>query len=162
MTTTLIMRKRWVMPQGTKSGQSPLLACPVRRKKRSIWGRKGGRRTVSIVPKEHELIAPLCDDPERIFQESDDNKEPTDGRDISSTHATRQVRSWFFLLSPPSVGTDYRRPPTRLGTSRTYGLIGSDTVSSQSSILLVCSRIVSNGLGSLVASCLPGTLPKGL
>ena len=41
-----------------------------------------------------------------------------------------------------------------------YGLTGSDRVSSQSSILLVCSRIVSRGLGSLVAALLEGP-PNG-
>jgi hypothetical protein len=42
----------------------------------------------------------------------------------------------------------------------TYGFTGSDMVSSQSSILLVCSRMASKGLGSLVASARPGP-PKG-
>lgn len=42
--------------------------------------------------------------------------------------------------------------PKHHGRGRTHGLIGSDSVSSQSSILLVCSRIASSGLGSLVAS----------
>ena len=42
----------------------------------------------------------------------------------------------------------------------TYGFMGSETVSSQSSILLVCSRIASKGLGSFVASALPGP-PNG-
>ena len=41
-----------------------------------------------------------------------------------------------------------------------YGLIGSAAVSNQSSILLVCSRMASKGLGSPVASKLLG-VPKG-
>jgi len=43
----------------------------------------------------------------------------------------------------------------------TYGLSGSAIVSIQSSILLVCARIASKGLGSAVASGLLGP-PKGL
>lgn len=59
----------------------------------------------------------------------------------------------------PAVLLQGRRPRARAGS--THGFTGSASVSSQSSILLVCSLMASKGLGSLVASARPGP-PNGL
>lgn len=79
--------------------------------------------TVSKVPEVGELIAPLGDDSEGIFEESDDNKESADGWHVS-VHQLVRCEEMGSSLGP-----------------NTYGLSGSPMLVSQSSILLVCSRI---------------------
>ena len=64
-------------------------------------------------------------------------------------------------LGQAPLATPPRPPPSERRAFGTYGLSGSAKTSSQSSILLVCSRILSNGLESVEPSALPGP-PKGL
>ena len=97
-------------------------------------------RTVSVVVQIGELVAPLRDDAQSIFEESHDDEEAANGRNI-----TAQGSASIATSSPTG----------------THGLTGCDSVSSQSSILLVCSRMASSGLGSLVASVLLGPPNEG-
>jgi hypothetical protein len=89
---------------------------------------------MSVVVQVGELVTPLGDDTQGILEEGDDDEESANRRDITS--------SKYQQLEVPAE-TSYK----------THGLTGCDRVSSQSSILLVCSRMASSGLGSLVASC---------
>ena len=71
---TFAIRKKCVIPQGTK----PLVAIHVR----TI-----GRLTASVFPKVGELVAPLCEDPEGVFEEGHDNEEAANGREIAVTRS---------------------------------------------------------------------------
>lgn len=42
-----------------------------------------GRHTVSVIPEKHELVVPLRDDTERIFEEGYNNEEAANCRNIS-------------------------------------------------------------------------------
>lgn len=128
---TLAMRNRWVMPEGT--GWSVLVG--------TLVSKAYKRRTVSVVVQVGELVAPLGDDAQGILEESDDDEETANGRDVAAA------------LSVAEESTK--------GSRTTHGLTGCDKVSSQSSILLVCSRMASSGLGSLVASGRPGFPKEG-
>jgi hypothetical protein len=92
---------------------------------------------VAVVVQVEQLVAPLGDDAQRVFEEGDDDEEAADGGEVAVAVSTRN----------PTAGS-------------TNGLSGSETVSRKSSILLVCSRMASSGLGSFVASLVPGP-PKG-
>lgn len=92
------------------------------------------KRTVSVIVQVGELVTPLGDDTESILEEGDDDEESANRRDITNSKY-QQLET---------------QPTSRIAT---HGLTGCDRVSSQSSILLVCSRMASSGLGSLVASC---------
>lgn len=103
-----------------------------------------------------QLIMPLCNDSEGIFEEGNDDEEAADCWQVSEKRA---VSSAAHKAKVRCFNERYRRFKSMRGrqqdTLETHGFTGSDSVSSQSSILLVCSRIASRGLGSLVASDLP-------
>ena len=145
MTTTLTRRKRWLTPQGT---------CRRRFTCQYIAERVDGmvaKPTMPIVAKVEELIVPLRGNSQAIFEEGDDDQESTNGRYISVLRQLRVLISTnplLFVSIFPLPGAASRSKQRE----RTYGLIGSEIVSNQSSILLVCCRIASSGLGSLVAS----------
>lgn len=77
-------------------------------------------------------------------------KRPIAGRYLFET---RPVSFSPSVLRSPVCDAALRDPWRQ---QKTHGLTGSASVSNQSSILLVCSRMASKGLGSLVASALPG------
>ena len=81
-----------------------------------------------------QLIVPLRNDPNCVLEERDHDQEASNSGQISTSvqHSNSHVIPYSSCF--------------------TYGLIGSDIVSSQSSILLVCSLMASRGLGSFVAS----------
>lgn len=123
--------------------------------------------TFAVLPQVEKLVAPLCDDSQTVLNESDDDQEtangweiPVDGRrhSVSGVSPTLSFRLLFVSLLSRSGRTTERIEKHFRDT--TYGLTGSANVSNQSSILLVCSRMASKGLGSLVASARPGP-PKG-
>jgi hypothetical protein len=64
----------------------------------------------------------------------------------------KNVSAWVKLVRAASTRVLGRTQQLR----DTNGFRGSPIVFSQSSILLVCSLIASKGLGSFVASALPG------
>lgn len=96
---------------------------------------------MSVVVKVGELVVPLGDDAQGILEEGHDDEEAANRRDI-----TMPVLADIALKE---------------NMSKTHGLTGCDKVSSQSSILLVCSRMASSGLGSLMASACPGPPKEG-
>lgn len=103
-----------------------------------------------VVMKISELIAPLCNDPQCVFEESDDDQEAPDGWEISMDRERSAMNCGLLFVCEGDCED----------VEETHGFTGSESVSSQSSILLVCSRIASSGLGSLVSSCLLGPPPK--
>jgi len=98
---------------------------------------------VSVVTQVDKLVAPLRDDSESIFEESDDNEESADSWEVSAVHMSVPARETILL--------PYPHARCFVLDLLTYGLIGSETVSRKSSILPVVSRTFSSGLGSLVA-----------
>ena len=97
---------------------------------------------MSVVVQVGELVTPLSDDAQGILEEGDDDEETANRRDVTRSQ-----------ISNCKKATSEK--------ARTHGLTGCDKVSSQSSILLVCSRMASSGLGSLVASVRPGPPNEG-
>lgn len=82
--------------------------------------------TVSEILEIGELIAPLSDDSESIFEKCDhDEESPYSGKIANSSNASQPGFSgkWLQLKG------------------QTHGFNGSPTLVNQSSILLVCSRI---------------------
>ena len=79
-------------------------------------------------------------------------KRPIAGRYLCSNDVCQHVPNPRQALQAES-----KRNPAVLKKplEDTDGFMGSPTLVSQSSILLVCSLIVSSGLGSFVASALP-------
>lgn len=119
-------------------------------------------RTVSVVLEVDKLIPPLRDDSQGVFEKGDNDEEPPNGWEISAIEYFVKSISFLFAASfclhllhivLASISSFLEQG--------TYGFSGSEMVSNQSSILLVCSRIWSSGLGSLVASARPGP-PKRL
>ena len=107
--------------------------------------------TMSVVVQVGELVAPLCYYAERILNEGDNDQEASNCGQIPIQPPLAFCRRPNCALELQS-----RRPGS------THGFTGSDTVSNQSSILLVCSRSWSSGLGSLVVPSLRPAPPKGL
>lgn len=105
---------------------------------------------MAVVVEVRELVGPLCDNAQGIFEESNDDEEAADAREVSTGRISRsrkRAASWHRF---------------RCTESRTHGLMGSKTVSSRSSSLLVWARSWSSGLGSFVLLSLRPELPKGL
>ena len=99
-----------------------------------------------------ELVVPLGQYAQRVFEESNDNQKSTDGGQVPvGSISARASQNWRAR----SVGSAAK-------AGSTHGLTGSDSVSRKSSILLVCSRSWSSGLGSFVVLSLRPPLPKGL
>ena len=94
---------------------------------------------MAVVAQVGELIRPLREDAQCILQECDNDKETTDGRKVPRW----RNKAWSASKRDGETGGS-------------YGLRGSPNESRISSILLVCLRIASSGLGSLVASGLLG------
>lgn len=87
--------------------------------------------TVSVIVEIRELVTPLSYYTQRIFKKSNHNQEPANCGEVSVAMSQlhiplRSVRECPLMaaLFPGHI---------------THGLIGSEIVSSQSSILLVCS-----------------------
>ena len=120
---------------------------------RSVFGDQL-KRTVSVIVEIDELVAPLSDDSERVFQEGDNDEKAANRWKISTAISISKYKS------KKKFGRRFNMRKAivcnRECDGEAYGFTGSDNVSSQSSILLVCSRIASRGLGSLVASARPG------
>jgi hypothetical protein len=92
---------------------------------------------MAVVVEVCELIGPLRDDSKRIFEESNDDEEATNAREVSSIG--RELA--MFSDSPSPRGgrcVCVTHHPTYRESS-THGLMGSATVSSMSSSLLVCA-----------------------
>lgn len=111
--------------------------------------KKENKLTVPEITQVQQLIAPLRKNPQTILNKSDNDQETANGRQITRIRGRDTVSGHWTGLEAFATN------------KQTYGLIGSANVSSQSSILLVCSRMASRGLGSLVASALAGPPPKG-
>ena len=110
--------------------------------------------TVSVVLEVEKLIIPLGHDPDCIFHECADDEEPSSCGYVSTARKSPDQRD----VSSSILGTCTLAIRSRLGRcpKTTHCFIGSAAVSSHSSILLVCSLSCSSGLGSFVASALPG------
>ena len=104
--------------------------------------------TVSVVLEVEKLIIPLGHDPYCILDECADDEESSSCWYVSTTSTPLNQRK--VSSSTPGICTRQHSLKT------THCFIGSAAVSNQSSILLVCSLSCSSGLGSLVASALPG------
>ena len=110
--------------------------------------------TLPVVVQVCELIPPLGDYTQCIFEKGADDQESTDCWQVSRRrgavsalrHVAPRTRCWVC------------RWPCR--TWGTHGFTGSAMVSSISSILLVCSRMASKGLGSALASLRDGPPPN--
>ena len=111
--------------------------------------------TVSVVLEVEKLIIPLGYDPYCIFHECTDYEEPSSCRYVSK--ASKSLSQRDASSSTPGTCTLQYVAPVLAGISKTtHCFMGSAAVSSHSSILFVCSLSCSSGLGSFVASALPG------
>lgn len=102
MASTLTMRKMWVIPVGTSSN-SQNVSTPL------LWSFRCVL-TVPVVAEVEELVSPLCDDAESIFQEGDDDEEAAHGRKVPGLRVS----------STQSIGIGVAG--ARVGYSRLYGL----------------------------------------
>ena len=116
----------------------------------SVWKPKAGCRdlTVSVVLEVEKLIIPLGHDPYCVLNECADNEESSSCWYVS-TASTPSTQSKLSSSIPKTCTRQH-------SLKTTYCFMGSAAVSNQSSILFVCSLSCSSGLGSLVASALPG------
>lgn len=149
MVMTLKMRNKCVRPQGTIPECQYLLYL--------LFSPRPSRvsLTVSEVTQVRELVTPLGDDSDGVLDKCDHDQKSSDGREIP----TRLIQSAIVVvhihgsqnLPRPGLSVPGRlvRHARRKGCA--HGFRGSLRVFNQSSILLVCSRIWSRGLGSLVA-----------
>jgi hypothetical protein len=113
---------------------------------------------MSVIVQVSELVAPLGDDSQRVFEESDYDEEATDCGKVSAVVTSAVILTRLILALPLYAAKASSKP----GNGATHGFTGSLSVSSQSSILLVCSRIASSGLGSLVFPSFLPAFPNGL
>lgn len=103
---TLTRRKRWVRPQGTGDEDISLtfMNCPaIYRRLDNEWQVGGERRTVSVVFEVDELIAPLGDDSQGIFEEGNNNKETADGREVPAVTDPYQHKVFALMFRSVSI-----------------------------------------------------------
>lgn len=74
--TTLMIKKAWVKPFQTveQTCQRSIYG--------KLWGLFVGSHTVSVVMEVCELIAPLGQNAQCVLEESDNNQEAADGREV--------------------------------------------------------------------------------
>ena len=77
MVITLKIKNMWVMPQGTAQSVKHPLQCT-------------SRLTVSEVFQVDQLVVPLCDNSDCIFDECDHDQESSDSREVSVLHQISQ------------------------------------------------------------------------
>jgi hypothetical protein len=68
--------------------------------------------TSSVIVKIQELIVPLCEDSESVFQESDDNEETTDGWDITIRFLNQLLDSFNKSKNQPTASMVRPKCPT--------------------------------------------------
>lgn len=105
MATTLMIRNAWVKPFQTVKYCQYLLD---RR-----WG-VCGSRTLSVVVEVCELIAPLCQNAQRILKESDNDQEAADSWQISIQGRISSIASW----TAPDCRKSTLQAPQLSGNSR--------------------------------------------
>jgi hypothetical protein len=106
------------------------------------------QRTVSVVAEIEQLVAPLRHDPQSVLEEGDDDEEPADRGKVPATREEGKRQ-----LQEDPIGTGHGPAGQDLAIeTAAYGLMGSDKVSSMSSILEVCCRIMSSGFESALSS----------
>lgn len=92
-----------------------------------------GSRTLSVVVEICKLVAPLCQNTQRILKKSNDDQETANSWKVPIEAI---VSSIVARIAHSCCDSALQALPT---AQKTYGLIGSDNVSKKSSILFVCS-----------------------
>ena len=109
---------------------------------------------MSVVLEVEKLIIPLGDDSYCVFHEGAYDEEAPSCWYVPT--ASKSPISKRSLLYPRHMHSGNMKPSLPTFPEGTHCFIGSAAVSNHSSILFVCSLSCSSGLGSFVASALPG------